>query len=109
MAAALDNRLASLMPRVGSKTTPTSEVTSMASSEQWLEALQPVYDPSPKNISTLRCPNCGARELRLCFYTYNPKWRPHGAFWCSKCLQGVALGPCVVPAAYKLVRHEDAN
>ncbi len=81
----------------------------MALFEQWMEAWQQAYHLPPDRISEVLCPNCRARELQLRFYTYNPKWRAHGAFWCGKCLEGLALGPCKVPAAYNLVRHEDAN
>jgi hypothetical protein len=81
----------------------------MATFEQWLEALQPVYDLSPKRASELTCPNCGAKALQLRFVTYVPEGRAFIAFWCDKCLEGLAPGPCTVPAAYHPVRPEDAN
>lgn len=81
----------------------------MASFEQWLEALQPVYDLSLKRASELTCPNCGARALYLRFVAHRPLGRAFIAFWCGNCLQGIAPGPGEVPAAYYRVRDVDAN
>lgn len=81
----------------------------MASFEQWLEALQPVYDMSPKRASELLCPNCGAGELQLRFVMYHPEWRAFIAFWCDNCLEGLAPRPCKVPVGYHPVRDVDAN
>lgn len=86
----------------------STEVTYMASFEQWLEALQPVY-LSAKRASELICPNCGARALQLRFVTYLPDGEAHAVFWCGNCLEGIAPGPSKVPAAYQRVRRDDAN
>ncbi len=80
----------------------------MASFGQWLEAFQQAY-LSPKRASELRCPNCGVRALQLCFVTHREGGWAHVAFWCSNCLEGVALGPSEVPAAYNPVRDVDAR
>jgi len=80
----------------------------VASFEQWLEAFQQAC-VSPQRASELRCPNCGVRALQLRFVTYRPNGEAHMAFWCDHCLEGIALGPSKVPAAYTRVRHEDAH
>lgn len=81
----------------------------MALFEQWLEAFQQAYHLPPERISEVACPNCGARSLQLRFVVYLPGGEAHMAFWCSDCLQGIALGPSEVPDAYHRIRHEDAN
>lgn len=77
--------------------------------EQWLEAFQQAYHLPPERVSEVVCPNCGARALQLRFVTYLPDGEAHGVFWCGSCLQGIAPGPSMVPAAYHRVRREDAN
>jgi hypothetical protein len=81
----------------------------MASFEQWLEAFQPIYDQTPKKASELPCPNCGAKALQLRFVTHRPEWRAFMAFWCGNYLEGIAPGPCAVPAGYNTVRDNVAN
>jgi hypothetical protein len=81
----------------------------MASFEQWLEALQPIYDLPPSRVSELMCPNCGAMTLQLRFVTFLPEGRPFIAFWCGNCLEGIAPGPGTIPIAYNPIRPEDAN
>src|SRR5262249_25138707 len=93
----------------GFETISPGEVTSMASFEQWLEAVQPVYAPHPKRVSELLCPNCGARALQLRFVRHHPTWRAFMAFWCDHCLEGIYPGPSTVPAGYTPVGPEDAN
>jgi DNA-directed RNA polymerase subunit M/transcription elongation factor TFIIS len=77
--------------------------------EQWLEAFQQACARPPERIAEVACPSCGMQELQLRFVEHNPEWRAFGAMWCSKCLKGISLGPCGVPAAYARIRPEDAH
>ncbi len=85
------------------------EVTSVASFEQWLEALQPVYDLSPGRAAELMCPNCGVRALQLRFVTHREGGWAYLRFWCDNCLEGRAPGPGDVAGAFPRVQDVDAN
>ena len=75
----------------------------------WLTAFQRAYD-APHEVAAIACPNCGARELELWFVLYGADERDGNvAFWCDRCLHGVALGPSRIPSSANRVKAEAAQ
>ncbi|MGC4862321.1 hypothetical protein [Micromonospora sp. DT41] len=68
----------------------------MATFNEWLTAYDIVYRELPAT-SSLACPNCGHRTLRIIFTA--PPAAEHGyvSFWCDTCLEGIYVSRALIP------------
>jgi hypothetical protein len=80
--------------------------SNVASYEQWVEAFQRACK-APDRLEELRCPNCGARALRLLFVVAEEDdGDGRAVFWCDDCRYGLMPNRSVVPPGGRRVTDD---
>jgi hypothetical protein len=65
----------------------------------WFDAYERVC--AGRSISTVPCPTCGARTLRLVFLVDGEaSSRATFVFWCDSCLTGLLPAPAAIPTGF---------
>jgi hypothetical protein len=70
--------------------------------EAWVTAFEKVY-ANPSRIAEVRCPSCGARDLRIEFTGDEGPRIGYASFWCQNCFNGIFTSRLHIPAGIQVV------
>jgi hypothetical protein len=81
---------------------PTLGSETVSEWDHWMDAFYEYADLLP-NEDVVKCPNCGARTLRLVFVGPPGLRVGFGFFWCATCLTGLFLHRMEAPSKVPII------